>query len=67
MVMVFDATFNNISNISCMAVNFMGGKPESLKKTRPDASHCQFLSHNVVLSTPRLSVIRTRNDSGDAH
>ena len=31
------------------------------------ASHWQTLSHNVVSSTPRQSVIRTHNFSGDRH
>ena len=33
---------------------------------RPDTSHWQTLSHNVVSSTPRLSGIRTHNFSGDS-
>jgi len=32
---------------------------------RPAASHWQNLSHNVVLSTPRLSGIWTHNISDD--
>ena len=34
---------------------------------RPVASYRQTLSHNVVLSTPYLSRIRTHNTSGDRH
>jgi hypothetical protein len=34
---------------------------------RPAASHWQTLSHNVVLSTPRLSRFQTHNVSGDRH
>jgi hypothetical protein len=34
---------------------------------RPVASYRQTLSHNVVLSTPYLSRIRTHNASGDRH
>jgi len=34
---------------------------------RPVASHGQNLSHNVELSAPRLSGIRTYNVSGDRH
>jgi len=34
---------------------------------RPTASHWQTLSHNVVSSTPRLSVIRTHNVNADMH
>jgi hypothetical protein len=33
---------------------------------RPDASHWQSLSHNVVSSTPRLNGIPTHNRSGDS-
>jgi hypothetical protein len=44
--MVFNATFNNISVISW-------------ENHQPVASYWQTLSHNVVSSTPRLSVIRT--------
>ena len=46
---VFNATFSNISVISW----------------RPAASHRHTLLHNVVSSTPRLSVIRTHNVNGD--
>jgi hypothetical protein len=35
------------------------------KNHRPDASHWQTLSHNVVLSTPHLSGIPIHNVSGD--
>ena len=34
---------------------------------RPVASHWQNLSHNIVLSTPRQSGIRTHNFSDDRH
>ena len=41
--MVFNATFNNISDISYVAVSFIVGENH-----RPAASHWQTLSHNVV-------------------
>jgi hypothetical protein len=47
-VMVFNATYNNISVILWQSV----------------LSHCQTLSHNVVSSTPRLSEIRTNDVFG---
>ena len=45
-LMVFNATFNNISFILWRSV--LPGENH-----RPVASHCQTLSHNVVSSTPR--------------
>ena len=57
--MVFNSTFNNISVISLMSallVEETGGPGEN---HRPDASHWQTFSHNVVSSSPRLSGIRT--------
>jgi hypothetical protein len=56
--MVFNATFNNI-----VVVSFIGGGPR--ENHRPVASHCPALSHNVVSSTHRQSVIRTHNVSGE--
>jgi hypothetical protein len=40
---------------------------ETREKHRPASSHWQTLSHNVVLITPRLSWIRTRNFSLFCH
>jgi len=34
---------------------------------RPAVGHWQALPHNVVLNTPSLSGIRTRNFSGDRY
>ena len=52
MLMVFNATFNNISVISWRSVLLVEktGVPE--EKHRPAASHWQTLSHSVVSSTP---------------
>ena len=49
-VMVFNATFNNISAISWRSVLLV---EETGENHRPAASHWQTLSHNVVSSTPR--------------
>jgi hypothetical protein len=55
-VMVFNTTFNNISDISWRSVLLVEetGKPWENHWTA--ASHWQTLSHNVVLSTPRYDV-----------
>jgi len=52
-VLVFNATFNNISVISWRSVLLVEetGVPE--QNHRPTASHWQTLSHIVVSSTPR--------------
>jgi hypothetical protein len=51
-VMVFNATFNDISVISWRSVLLVEetGGPE--ENHRPAVSHRQVLSHNVVSSTP---------------
>jgi hypothetical protein len=46
-IVVFNATFNNISVISIMAVCFIGGV--NRENHHPAANFCQSLSHNVVL------------------
>ena len=66
LVMVFNSTFNNISVISWRSVLLVektGVPGENHRLT----SHRQTLSHTVVSSAPRLSVIRTDNVSGDRH
>ena len=64
-LLVFNATFNNISAISWRLVFLVketGGPGEN---HRPFASHWQTLSHNVIHLT--LIKIRTHNISGDRH
>jgi hypothetical protein len=65
--MVFNATFNNISIISCLSVFFGGGNRSTQRNPRHVASHWQTISHNVVSSTPHLCRIRTHNVGGDRH
>jgi hypothetical protein len=56
-VMVFNATFNNISVV---VVSFVGGGNRSTKRKR---RYWQTLTHYVIVvsSTPRLSGIQTHN------
>jgi hypothetical protein len=56
--MVFNATFNNISVLLV---------EETGENHQPAACHLQTLSHNGVLSAPRMSRMRTHNISGDRH
>jgi len=49
-MMVFNATFNNISVLSLRSVLLVEGTGEN---HRPVASHWQTWSHNVLSSTPR--------------
>jgi hypothetical protein len=67
-VMVFNATFDNISVILWRSV-YWWRKPEYPEKTtkRPAASHWQTLSQKVVSNTLRLSGIRIHNFSGDRY
>ena len=59
MVVMFNATFNNISVISWRSVLL-------LEETGVPGEHdWHTLSHNVVSSTPRLSGNRTPDVSGD--
>jgi len=67
MVMVFNATFNNISFISWRSVLLEEETRVPRENNRPVASHWQTLSHNVVSITPRMGGIRTHNVSGDGH
>jgi len=51
-VMVFNATFNNISVISWWSVLLVEETGVLRENHRPAASHWQTLSHNVVSCTP---------------
>ena len=67
MVMVFNATLNNISALSWRAVLLV---EETGENHRPVASNYQTLSHNVVSSTYTLhlsEILRTHNFSGKRH
>jgi hypothetical protein len=67
-VMVFSTTFNNISVISWLSVLLVKETWVPKENHRPVASHWQtLLSHNIVLSTPRLSRIWTRSIYFSAH
>jgi hypothetical protein len=63
-VMVFDATFNNISVISWQAVLLV---EETGENHPPVASHWQTSSLNVVSSIPHLSGVWAHNNSGNRH
>ena len=52
-VMVFNATFNNISVLPWWSVLLVEETEIPGENHRPVVSHSQTLSHNVVLSTPR--------------
>ena len=67
MVMVFNATFNNISVISWQSVLLVEGTGVPGENHWPTASHWDTLSHNVVSSTPRYSEVWIHNVSGDKH
>jgi len=64
-LMVFNATFNNISVISWRAVLLVEETRGSGENHRPVASNRQTLSHNVVHLA--LIEIRTHNFSDDRH
>jgi len=54
---VFNATFNNISAISWWSVLLVEETGLPAENNRPAACHLLTLSHNVVSSTLRLSVV----------
>jgi hypothetical protein len=54
-VIVFNATFNNISAISWRSVLLVEETEVPGENHQPVASHWQTISHNVVSSTPRMS------------
>jgi hypothetical protein len=62
-----NATLNNISVILWRSVLLVEETGVPRENHRPVAGNSQTLSHNIVLSTPRLSGIRTHNISGDRH
>ena len=66
-VMVFNATFNNISVITWQSVLLVEETIVPDENHWPGASHWQTLSHNLVSSTPRQSRVQTHNVSGDRH
>jgi hypothetical protein len=67
MAMVFYATFNNISAIAWQSVLLVEETGVPRENHRPVTSHGQTLLHNVVLSTPCLSGIRTHIVKGDRY
>ena len=52
-IVVFNATFNNISAISWQSLLLVEETGVPGETHRLAASQCQTLSHNVVSSTPR--------------
>ena len=66
-VMLFNATFNNISVISWRSVLLVEKNRVPRENHRPSTSHWQTLSHNNVSSTPLMTWIRTHNISGHRH
>ena len=66
-VYVFNVTFNNISVISWRSVLLVEETGVPRENHWPAISHRQTLSHNIVLSTSRLSGIRTHNASDIRH
>ena len=65
-VMMFNATFNNISVISWRSVLLM--EVNGIHGDRwPVVSHWYTWSYNALSSTPRQNGIRTHNVSGDRH
>jgi len=65
--MVFNATFNNISVISCPSVLLVKQTGVPGENYRPAANHLQTISHSIVSTTPRLSGVRTPDISSDMH
>ena len=63
--MGFNATFNNILDISWRSVLLVQETGIPGENHRPVVSHRQTLSHNVVSSTLRMSGVQTYNVSSD--
>ena len=66
-VMVFNTTFNDISVLFWWSVLLMEETGVPRENPQPVLGHWQTLSHNVVLSKPRLIRIWTHKVSGDRH
>ena len=64
-IIVFNATFNNISAVYWRSVLLVEETRIPRENHRPVASYWQALSHNAVSSTPRHEGIRTLNFSVD--
>ena len=64
-LVVSNATFNNISVISCRSVVLLEETGEREENHRPVASHWQTLSHTVVHLA--LIEIQTHSISGDRY
>jgi hypothetical protein len=67
LLMVPNATFNNVSVISWRSVLLVEDTGIPGKNHRPVTSHWQTILHNVASSPPRLSGIRSRNIIDDRH
>jgi hypothetical protein len=67
LIMVFSATFINVSAISWRSVLLVEQPGVQGENHRPIANHRQAVSHNVASSTPLLSGIRTHNNSIHRH
>ena len=65
--MVFNATFNNISDISWRSVVLVEETEYPEKTTDLPQVTDNFFHIMLISSTPRLSGIRTHNDSCDRH
>jgi hypothetical protein len=64
-VMVFNATFNNISVISWWLVLLVEETGIQWENHWPAASHCQTLSHNVVFNLHKLNTCLFRTKKLD--
>ena len=64
-LIVFNATFNNISVISWRSILLVEETGGPRENHQPVASHWQTLSHNVLHLS--LIEIQTHNISGDRH